>query len=346
MNIAVIGAGMAGLTAARALQERGHSVAVLEKARRPGGRISTRRVTIEDPTHPSLATLAFDDGAQYFTARDPRFEREVEAWQRARVVQVWHGTLAAFDSEGRDPVDDETMRWVGVPGMDDLTRHLARGLDVTCGRTVTSVDPDGSGGAGARRWRLATKDGDAPGPFDAVVLAVPAPDAVPLLVHTPELAAAAAAVTMHPCWSTTVAFDARVPSAFDGAFVSASPLGWIARDRSKPKRGLAETWVLHAAASWSRAHAGDRADTVGPFLLNAFADLIRGPVPRPVHLGTRRWRDAAADVPLTRGALIDRAARIVVCGDWCLGTRIESACMSGLLAAELLSDIGEDERSA
>lgn len=331
MKTVVIGAGMAGLTAARALQSGGQTVVVFEKGRRPGGRIATRRILNGEADRPELSALAFDHGAQYFTVRDGRFMREVEAWHRDRIVKVWNGKLAAFDSEGREPVEDDETRWVGVPGMDDLARHLSRGLDIRCGVDVVSMEPNPLG------WEVTVANGSRES-FDAVLLAVPAPQAVPLLAALPDLAREAAAVCMHPCWATLAAFDARVPTAFDAAFVDASPLGWVARDRSKPERGLAETWVLHASAAWSEAHAGDRADAVGPFLLNAFADLVRGPLPLPVHVTALRWRYAAAAVPLARGALVDRDRRLAVSGDWLLGSRIESAFLSGLAAAEALGD--------
>jgi predicted NAD/FAD-dependent oxidoreductase len=44
MRILVIGAGLAGLTAARRLQDRGHTVVVVDKGRAPGGRMATRRI--------------------------------------------------------------------------------------------------------------------------------------------------------------------------------------------------------------------------------------------------------------------------------------------------------------
>jgi renalase len=37
------------------------------------------------------------------------------------------------------------------------------------------------------------------------------------------------------------------------------------------------------------------------------------------------------------GALHDAAARITVCGDWCLGSRIEDAFLSGLTAADQIT---------
>ena len=61
MQFAIIGAGMAGIACADALQAAGHAVAVFDKGRGPGGRMSTRRM--ETP----LGTVAFDHGAQYFT---------------------------------------------------------------------------------------------------------------------------------------------------------------------------------------------------------------------------------------------------------------------------------------
>lgn len=325
-----MGAGMAGLSAARSLEASGHTVVVYEKARRPGGRVATRRILDGEADRPELAALAFDHGAQYFTVRDERFMREVETWHRDRIVQVWSARLAAFDSEGREPVEDEETRWVGIPEMDAIARHLARGLDLHCGVEVVSMEPDANG------WTVVSATGLRES-FDAVVLSVPAPQAVPLLAASPALAREAAAVHMHPCWAVLAAFDERVPTAFDAAFVDASPLGWVARDRSKPRRGLAETWVLHATGAWSEAHATDAADAAGPFLLNAFGDLVRGGLPRPVHVTALRWRYAAASVPLARGVLVDRSRRLAVCGDWLLGSRVEAAFLSGLAAADAVT---------
>jgi renalase len=330
MKVLVIGAGVAGLTAARLLQEAGHAVHVVERGRAPGGRLATRRVINDDADRPEHASLAFDHGAQYFTIRDRRFAAEVERWQAARVVQVWHGKLAAFDSEGREAVEDDVTRWVGVPAMSAIGRHLAMALDVSYDVRVDELIRSGDG----REWNARTTTGLSLGPFDAVVAAVPAPQALPLVREWPTLAAAIGRVRMHPCWAALVGLDDRVKTPFDGAFVTSSPLGWIARDRSKPRRELAETWVLHASAEWSAAHLDDGADAVGAFLLNAFADLVRAPLPHPVYLGAHRWRYACADPGLATGALTDETARLVVCGDWCLGNRVEAGFLSGAAAAE------------
>lgn len=330
MRILVVGAGIAGLTAAGRLQARGHTVRVLDKGRVPGGRASTRRVT---GATAATALLQFDHGAQYFTARDSRFVEEVQRWSAAGIAKAWPVRLASFDSDGRDVVEDTVTRWVAVPGMSAAGHHLAAGLDVRTSTEVKRLARDEA----ASEWTATTTTGERVGPYDAVVVAIPAPQAATLLADAPALSVEVAAVTMHPCWAVMAAFEEAVPVRFDAAFVLHSPLGWIARDGSKPKRVRAETWVLHASAAWSAAHLLQQPDTVGPFLLNAFADLVPAGLPRPVHVSAHRWRYAMADPPLAKGTLVDARLALAVCGDWCLGNRIESAFLSGVAVAEALA---------
>jgi predicted NAD/FAD-dependent oxidoreductase len=336
MNVAVVGAGIAGLSAARALHDRGDSVVVFERTSAPGGRVATRIADkIELPMR-GTADLSFDHGAQYFTVRDERFSEVVAYWLRDNVVSKWTGRIVAFDGEGWEELGREsgdgsresgsrepTDRYVGTPGMSAISEHMARGLDVRFGQRIESLD--------------ALKE------FDRIILAIPAERARPLLGGFPELLTRIAGVSMQPCWAVMAAFEERVPAPFDAAFVSGSPLGWIARNSSKPaspKHGeggpkrerTIDTWVLHATTAWSHAHIDDRPDAVAPFLLEAFDDLVRAGLPRVFHVAAHRWKYATADPGLSVGALHE--GRVSVCGDWCRGPRIEDAFLSGLAGAE------------
>ena len=65
-DIAIVGAGIAGLAAGRVLHDAGHRVQVFDKSRSTGGRLCTRRGEGWQADH----------GAQYFTARHPDFDAE------------------------------------------------------------------------------------------------------------------------------------------------------------------------------------------------------------------------------------------------------------------------------
>lgn len=320
MRVGVVGAGIAGLSAARALATAGHRVAVFEKSRGPGGRVATRELRgIEMPRALAGATLAFDHGAQYFTVRDGRFSALAAEWQRDRVVAKWPGRVVSFDDEGWEDVEEGTNRYVGTPGMSAIGAAMAEGLDVTYEKRIESLRPL----------------------FDAldhVIVATPPAHAAPLVAHVPALADQIAGVTMKPSWTVLAAFEDKVAARFDAAFVNGSALGWIARNTSKPKRDWkVDAWVLQATTAWSAAHVDDRPDDVGAFLMEAFEDLVRAGLPRAFYATVHRWRYATADPPLAVGAIHDAASRLTLCGDWCLGSRIEDAYLSGLAAADQIT---------
>jgi renalase len=321
MNVAIVGAGIAGLSAARALVDQGHRVKVFERGQVAGGRIATRVIEpIELPRGLSGA-VAFDHGAQYFTVRDQRFSELAAEWERDRTIARWTGRVVSFDGEGWEDVAGGTHRYVGTPGMDAIAASLAAGIDIEYGSRIGSVDQ-------LRR------------DVEHIIVAVPADQARALVSTVPVLLSTSNHVAMTPNWTVMAAFDERVPARFDAAFVSSSPLGWIARNTSKPKRNWKiDCWVLQASAAWSQAHANDQSNDVGAFLMEAFEDLIPAGLPRAFHAGVHRWRHAQADPPLAIGAIHDAQSRITLCGDWCRGSRIEDAWLSGLEAAELVTGL-------
>lgn len=321
MRIGIVGAGIAGLSAARALVDGGHEVNVFEKARGPGGRVATSRLRgIEMPRAFAGSTLAFDHGAQYFTVRDPRFAALVARFERDRVAAKWTGRIVSFDEEGWEDIAEGTDRYVGTPGMNAIAMAMADGLNITYDQRVESLDP-----------LLST--------FDHVVVSVPADRARTLVAGVPALVEKIAGVTMKPSWTVMAAFEERVAARFDAAFVNGSALGWIARNTSKPKRDWkVDTWVLQATTAWSLAHIEDQPDDVGAFLMEAFEDLVRAGLPRAFYATVHRWPHAAAEPPLAVGAIHDRESRITLCGDWCRGSRIEDAFLSGIIAANRITN--------
>lgn len=237
--IAIIGAGIAGLSAAQALQKAGQSVHLFDKGHGSGGRMASKR----------SEAGALDLGAQYFTARDRRFVEQVQQWVAAGWAEQWKPQLYNYRDGELTPSPDEQTRWVGVPRMSAITRGLLKDVTVNFGCRIAEVF------RGKQYWHLQDTEGCSHGPYSRVVIAVPAPQATPLLAATPKLAAVAAGVQMEPTWAVALAFQAPLDTPMQGCFVQDNPLDWLARNRSKPGRDeQLDTWVLHATSDWSRQH--------------------------------------------------------------------------------------------
>ncbi|TWU56266.1 FAD-dependent oxidoreductase [Rubripirellula reticaptiva] len=318
-KVAVIGAGISGLTCARTLADHGCDVSVFDKSRGVSGRMSTRR--LED-------AISFDHGAQYFTARDGRFKRYVESWIDDGIVQRWDGRIVAVEKGVvySEKVGDQ--RFVAVPGMSALGKHLASDLKMCLGAQVVAPERAND------KWQLATDDGSDLGEFDYVVVAVPSHQATSLLVNAPGLAEQASGVKMNGCWAVMLAFEQSLNIGFDGAFVQQSPLSWIARNNSKPGRnGDRETWVLHADAEWTEAHMEDSPGAIESFLIAEFFRAVGGINVEPSYSAIHRWRFAIPQDPLSADCLLDVQRNIGACGDWCGGPRVEGAFLSGMAIA-------------
>ena len=309
--IAIIGAGIAGLTAARTLQGAGHAVRVVEKSRGLGGRIATRR-----GPHG-----AFDHGAQYASVRDADFAAYCAEAAGADACADWR-----FG-------DDDARRVVGLPGMSGLVKPLAEGIDVERERRVTRIVRDGEA------FHLEMEGGAMLGPFSHVISAVPAPQAVPLLAEHGAPFDALKGVDIAPCWTLMLAFAAAPALPPVKRFDGTGTLGWIARDSAKPGRDDgSERWVVHAAPDWSRAHLEDAADAVRGALLTALGDEAGAALPEVTHAATHRWRYAQVMEPLGQPFLLAPDGRLGACGDACLGGRVEAAYLSGLRLGRTMAE--------
>jgi predicted NAD/FAD-dependent oxidoreductase len=311
-HVAVIGAGLAGLSCARQLQTAGYMVTVYDKGAQPGGRMSTRRGD----------GWRCDHGAQYFTARDPAFSEEVARWERVGVVALWEPRLAVLGGNSPALEQRSTARFVGLPRMSAPAAWLAAGLVVKSRVCIRHMRHDAAG------WRLQSDaHGLHPEHYDAVLFAVPPSQAAALLEPLlPLTAQQAASVVMQPCWTLMLRLAERHDPGYDAAFVNEGPLRWIARDSSKPGREVGEVWVAQASAEWSAEHIETAGDEVAALLLAAFRRL-GGPEPGAVTL--HRWRYAKAAAASSQRAVWLPAVQVGLCGDWLGGGRVEDAWLSG-----------------
>ncbi|MEM1140408.1 MAG: FAD-dependent oxidoreductase [Pseudomonadota bacterium] len=316
-KLAVIGAGLAGLTAAERMAAAGHDVTVFEKSRGLGGRLATRRLT--DDHHA-------DHGAQYFSLRDPVFTDWVGELTGLGLADQWEARFVKTEEGGELTPLEAPSRYVFTPAMNGAMRHLARSCTLHTGTQIDSVAHESA-------WTLVDTEDEAYGPFDWLVVAIPAPQALALLGAFEEVARALDGVTMIPCLAAMMAFDGALGVAADGIEFSAGPLAWAARNTTKPGRPAGEAWVVHAGTAWSVDHLDWEKDAIAEALWGEFRGAFDLASVTPDLLSGHRWRYAFAGQVLSRPILTVDDAPVVLCGDWCLGPRLDNAWSSGGAAA-------------
>jgi renalase len=316
LRVAVVGAGVAGAACARAVLDAGYDVVVFDKGRGPGGRCSTRT---------AAGDRRFDHGAQFFTASDERFARFVEQCHQEGLVAPWTPRIIHASSSSSSSSSSRTreQKWVAAPGMSALLKHMLADVAVQFGVRVASIAADGD------RFCCTSDDGRDLGVYDAVVVAVPAPQASPLLANiAPMLSAHAAQAQMQPTWALMLDYDGAGPDVdADVIEVRGRALRWAAREASKPGRAPGVRWLLHG-----RVDDDDPARATAT-LLAEFVDVVGASAAQPAFSAAHLWRYAFVARAVGSDCLVDGTGRVVACGDWCVGPRVEAAYLSGVAAA-------------
>ena len=316
-TVAVVGAGIAGAACARALLAGGVAVQVLDRAHAAGGRLASR----------TLSGRAVDTGASYCTARDDRFVEVVDDWVRRGLARPWTDTFHVAGPDGLRETKRGPLRYGAPGGLRSLVEDLLVGTPVQLERPVTAVGPG------------PTVDGTA---YDAVVVAMPDPQAARLL--DPSLADAAAAVagrTWEPVLALAAGWDTRDWDDFDGCFVDGSDvLGWVADDGRRRGDG-APVLVAHSTSPFAAAHLDDP-EAATDAMVRATTAVV-GAVRPPAWTSVQRWTSARPARP--REALFHLGPdRVGLCGDGWGSPKVETAYLSGRLLGEQL--VGELTGSA
>ncbi|TVQ78448.1 MAG: FAD-dependent oxidoreductase [Bradymonadales bacterium] len=326
-KVIIIGAGIAGLSAAHRLKEGGVDCVLLEKARGVGGRMATR----------SYGELRFDFGAQYFTVRDPAFEKEVQNWKSRGWLNAWRAEFLSGDAKRRQEPQE---RWVSPDGIRRLMAKWSEGLTIQLEWRANRLERS------AEAWKVFSKDGRLER-AEYVMLSCPAPQAIDLLTSSEvskTLAKELESFQYEPCLALLFELS-RLPTCLEkGAFwpPSESSVRWIANNQDKGLcEGLAVTVHLAGAVSeelwevvereepqefWKRERKGR---------LRALSDFLEEP---GILHGIHRWRysqpkDRSAD-SRSQSFLVSRREALYIIGDAFLGGRVEGAYLSGRRAAE------------
>jgi len=326
MKIAIIGAGVSGIVAARTLTEQLGNAAdihIFEKSRGAGGRMSTRRTD----------DFEFDHGAQYFTAKNSAFKKAVDTAIRQGHIAPWDGT-AKYLKDGKLEDDTGGARFVSAPRMNSWIKSMAVGLNIHTETRVANLDYDFA------KWSFDIDRGDhlstEHSGFDAVICAVPAPQAQALLAPTDfSEVEAIQKVKMDVCFAVMLGFKQPLDLPWDTLRSGDGPASWIALNSAKPSRPTgATTLMVHSGPIWSNTFMNSDKQELKEEIIDAASELTGLALSEANYTTIHRWLYAAVSQGAETPCLVDSSRKILACGDWCLGGRVEGAWLSGKAAAE------------
>ena len=319
-RIAVIGAGVAGLSCARTLRRAGCYVDIFEQDRIIGGRMATTR----------MGLTAFDHGPQYVTARAPAFQRYIDELVAAGYAARW----LPKGANGESGSGQMSPWFVGTPGMSSLVRPLAESVRLNMGRKVHTLDRTEKG------WYLWFEDESSVGPFHAVAVTAPAKEAQLLLGRLDDLAEPLSRVRMSPCWSVMVRLDEPVLPPQDVFSDMSETIRWVSRNNTKPGRTVArgEHVVIHASPKWSRETEDADPEAVAEELWAEVSHALSLRPIRPTQVAAHLWKHGLVDATLGETFLFSSEHRVGVAGDWCTGRLAEHAFDSGSRLGKVIVD--------
>ncbi len=360
-DVVIVGAGLAGLTCARRLQQSGYRVAVVEKSRGVGGRMATRRTD----------GVPMDHGARFVQPHGEKLRAGVKQLQAQGVLRVWEPHRYRLDSSGQlNPEEATAPYYVAPAGMSAVGKAIADALPVYRHQRAIAITPTPSG-----TWQITTHTSAPPAEGHpphihtarAIVLAIPAPQAIPLLepwCTYPGVMAqvgALAVVRYAPCITVMAEYDAPVAQAADPLpcppmtpwMVEGhgdSPFFWVGLDSSKRSPSSSRDRlrvVLQSSAAfaepWSEA---PDLQPAGEALLVQGARLIAAWMARPVRWQVHRWRYSLVEQPCPQGLTVCATDPLpwVACGDWGGDRALDTALESGWEAAERIHAAFSPER--
>lgn len=304
---AIIGAGMAGITAARNLIAAGHNVRIFEKSRGSGGRLASKR---SDMGRVNL-------GAQAFSTTDPLFLEELNSWHQAGWVE-------------RSKTD--SSYWTGTPYMSALTRNLLGDINTHFACEIRALSHHSDG------WLLYDQHQQAHGPFQQLIVAIPAPQAEVLLRNcAPELAEQAACVDMQSVWMVALGFKEPITLAKKLELLHNEVIAEVIHTPQSAEHPM-QTLMLRANEKWTKEHLLDQREQVIAALTASLATLLDNPLPAADSAFAHRWLYAFGALGKPSTLLADAQRGIYIAGDWCSYGDVYSAWHSGKHAAQQVID--------
>lgn len=339
MKIAVVGAGVAGLTAGKILAESGHEVVVFEKSKGYGGRLATRYAGKDN-------AIKVDHGLPYIEVSSAKIEPLIKDLVDNGILKPWEGPFVQCDKNGKlSDFKPSKKRYIAPKGMNQVGKRLARMVDVRTETKVSGVTHIGGDRSKKRTWMLNFPTSVAEN-FDAVILATPSKQAYAILnttideVQTLKLLREVDDVEYAPSFSLMVGYDSADIPDWSMMNCDNDIIESIINEASKRENDPKCSFVIHTTAEFADKHKDSNNDEVEEIILDELTNILGGWSALPEWQQLHFWRYSKVRNPLPYPFMevVGNDAPIALIGSYMNGDSIESAYVSGLAIGQYWSD--------
>ena len=316
-KIAIIGAGMCGLSCGNYLHKKGFDVTIFEKSRGVGGRMATKRIDDD---------LSVDHGAQYVTANSPYFKNFLDECISNGYASYWNPSGMDIHYLNKNKI------FVGVPGMNNLVKIFSKNLKINFSYKVEKIQRKNN------KWNISSENNELKEKFDLVVFAIPAKQVIDIISQDEILVNELSKVVIDPCWSLILVTQKKLGCNDYNRFDD-SNFASVVYNGSKPKRNKeVNSYIVHTRPEWTKKNLFLEPYDVELKICNALSSKLKEDLDIK-YIKAHRWLYAQTKKPLGKSFLSSKDSSLFIGGDWCLGANAESAFISGLEIAKFIIKI-------
>jgi renalase len=339
MRIAIVGAGVAGLTAAYrfSLHEPAPEVIVFEKSRGLGGRVATR--WYDRPA----GRVYVDQGAQYLKAESEALRALMFDLLPTDALTTIEPPVYTFDAANQiapgDPAQNAQARLSYMHGLNTLGRLLVEQAKVTI-KLQVRIGKIGMLTSG--RYSLINTEGMAQGDFDRVLVAIPAGQAADLVMASDTLpmetrttlASELQVARYRRCLSVVLAYEQPLIERPYCALLNADrqhPIAWIGLEHTKPGHVPSNynVLVVQMSDAYSMAQWDISPSTLIMEVAKLASDVLQEDLTKPAWTDLHKWRYSQPDELLDADKVNGVQRGLWFTGDYLRGGRVHFAAETG-----------------
>ena len=313
-NVAVIGAGITGISLANLLQKK-VNLTVFEKSRGVGGRMATRRA---EP-------YQFNHGAQYFKIENKEFKNFLQPLIQNNIIkQMEANHIEILNKEVIKKIKTyNKIYYTAESKMNSVVKYLINNnffIKLLCKIEKTIKEND--------KWFIIDSDKVSYGPDDWLLITIPPYQALEILYNNFKYLDIIKKIKMRSCYSLMLGFNKVKEFDFDTVLFLDEDVQWLTITKKILENKKYYNLLINSSYNFAEKNINCSKDKISDYLIKQVSDILKCELNNYEHKALHFWKYAMSKENNNLGSLLDEDLKVIVCGDWCMNGKVEGGFLS------------------